>query len=151
MIDADRDPRHERHHCRRSPRIDNAQHFARWTQWFEQTPKGPHDTTRVVLFLNDTVINGHAPLDLPNQRAAARVIAAPSGTARTCHQYGVRGEAFLRLAQRTRGRTVRIMAPRLGDETYSISTFAGAEPMRFAPCASMQRRLDPWRSPISPL
>lgn len=100
---------------------------ARWTQWFEQQPMGPHDTHKVVLFLNDTVINGHAPLDLPNQRAAARVIAATKRHSQDIAiQYGVRGEAALRPGAASRiGRTVRIMAPRLGDASYSISSFAG--------------------------
>ncbi|HAU77684.1 MAG TPA: phage tail protein I, partial [Agrobacterium sp.] len=41
-------------------------------------------------------------------------------------QYGVRGEATLHMgAAFRRGRTVRIMAPQLGDAAYSISTFAG--------------------------
>ncbi|WP_137132756.1 phage tail protein I [Rhizobium sp. FY34] len=101
---------------------------ARWTQWYQQTPKAHHDTHKVVLFLNDTVINGHAPLDLPNQRAAARVIAATKRHSQdVAIQYGVRGDINLRPgAAARRGRTVRIMAPRLGDASHLISTFSGA-------------------------
>ena len=100
---------------------------ARWTQWWQEEPKAYHDTHKVVLFINDTVINGHAPLDLPNQKAAARIIAAAKRHSQDIAiQYGVRGEAPLRLgAASRRGRTVRIMAPQLGDAAYSISTFAG--------------------------
>jgi phage tail P2-like protein len=101
---------------------------ARWTQWWQETPKAFHDTHKVVLFLNDTVINGHAPLDVPNQRAAARVIAAAKRHSQDIAvQYGIRGQANLYLgASSRRARTVRIMAPQLGDENFVISSFAGA-------------------------
>lgn len=100
---------------------------ARWTQWYHEMPKAAHDTHKVVLFLNDTVIAGHAPLDVPNQRAAARVIAAAKRHSQDIAiQYGVRGEAMLHPgAASRRGRTVRIMAPQLGDAFHLISTFAG--------------------------
>lgn len=100
---------------------------ARWTQWYQERPKAAHDTHKVVLFLNDTVISGHAPLDLPNQRAAARVIAAAKRHSQdVAVQYGIRGETILGSgAASRRGRTVRIMAPRLEDASYQISTFAG--------------------------
>lgn len=101
---------------------------ARWTQWWQEGPKAHHDTHKVVLFVNDTVINGHAPLDLPNQYAAARVIAAAKRHSQDIAiQYGVRGEATIRIgAASRRGRTVRIMAPQLGDDSFSISSYAGA-------------------------
>lgn len=101
---------------------------ARWTQWWQEEPKAYHDTHKVVLFVNDTVINGHAPLDLPNQYAAARVIAAAKRHSQDIAiQYGVRGEATIRIgAASRRGRTVRIMAPQLGDDSFSISSYAGA-------------------------
>ncbi|MCJ7996054.1 phage tail protein I [Rhizobium cremeum] len=100
---------------------------ARWTQWWQEEPKAHHDTHKVVLFVNDTVINGHAPLDLPNQRAAARIIAAAKRWSQDIAiQYGVRGEATIRLgAASRRGRTVRIMAPQLGDEAFTIPSYAG--------------------------
>lgn len=101
---------------------------ARWTQWWQEEPKAHHDTHKVVLFLTDTIIAGYAPLDLPNQRAAARIIAATKRHSQDIAvQYGMRGNATLRPgAASRRGRTVRIMAPRLGDASYSISSFAGA-------------------------
>lgn len=100
---------------------------ARWTQWWQQTPQGPHDTHKVVLFLADTVIDGHAPLDVENQRAAARVIAVTKRHSQDIAiQYGVSAEASLFAgADLRRGRTVRIRAPHLGDEHYSISSFVG--------------------------
>ncbi|PYE87388.1 phage tail protein I [Phyllobacterium leguminum] len=100
---------------------------ARWTQWWEETPKAHHDTHRVVLFLSDTVIDGHAPLDLANQRAAARIIAATKRHSQDIAiQYGLRGlsNVYAGAASR-RGRTVRINAPQLGDESFSTPSYAG--------------------------
>jgi phage tail P2-like protein len=101
---------------------------ARWTQWWQEKPKAHHNTHKVVLFLTDTVINGHAPLDLPNQVAAARVIAATKRWSQDIAvQYGMRGEATVYAgAASRRGRTVRINAPQLDDERFSIPSFAGA-------------------------
>lgn len=101
---------------------------ARWTQWFEEEPPAHHDTHKVVLYLADTVINGRAPLDPVNQRAAARVMNATKRWSQDIAvQYGIRGRATLLPGAAARnGRTVRIMAPRLGDETYTIQSYAGA-------------------------
>lgn len=100
---------------------------ARWTQWFQQQPKGPHDTHKVVLFLADTVINGAAPLDLVNQRAAARIIDATKRWSQDIAvQYGMIGTGNLYAgAASRRGRRVRINAPQLGNESFTIRSFAG--------------------------
>lgn len=100
---------------------------ARWTQWWQEEPKAHHNTHKVVLFLSDTVINGHAPLDLANQQAAARIIRATMRHSQDIAiQYGLRGFAHIHTgAASRRGRTVRITAPRLGDEHYSILSHAG--------------------------
>lgn len=99
----------------------------RWTQWWQETPKAPHDTHKIVLFLADTIIAGAAPLDLPNQQAAARVIDATKRWSQDIAvQYGMRGTARLYAgAASRRGRTVRINAPQLGDENFTIPSFAG--------------------------
>lgn len=100
---------------------------ARWTQWFQEQPPAAHDTHKVVLFLADTVINGAAPLDLVNQRAAARIIDATKRWSQDVSvQYGMRGTARLYAgAASRRGQHIRINAPQLGDETFTIPSFAG--------------------------
>ena len=100
---------------------------ARWTQWWQAEPKAHHNTHKVVLFLSDTVIDGHAPLDLANQRAAARIIDAAKRWSQDIDvQYGMRGAADLYVGSALRtGRTIRINAPSLGDESFSIPTYAG--------------------------
>jgi phage tail P2-like protein len=80
---------------------------ARWTQWWQEEPKAHHNTHKIVLFLSDTVINGHAPLDLANQ-------------------YGLRGLSNIYAgAASRRGRTVRINAPQLGSDSFIIPSYAG--------------------------
>lgn len=100
----------------------------RWTQWWRETPKAYHDTHKVVLFFAETVIDGRAPLDLPNQHAAARVLEAVKRKSQDIAvQYGIRGDATLYAgAASRRGRTVRINAPQLGGDHYSIPSYAGA-------------------------
>lgn len=99
----------------------------RWTQWWQEEPKAHHDTHKVVLFLNDTIIQGRAPLDLANQRAAARVIAATKRWSQDIAvQYGVKGDATLHAGVAVRrGRKVRINAPQLGDETFPVISYIG--------------------------
>ncbi|MCY1668070.1 phage tail protein I [Rhizobium sp. SL86] len=99
----------------------------RWTQWWQEVPKAHHDTHKVVLFLNDTIIQGRAPLDLENQRAAARVIAATKRYSQDIAvQYGVRGDGVIYAgASSRRGRSVRINAPQLGNARFPLSSFFG--------------------------
>jgi phage tail P2-like protein len=100
---------------------------ARWTQWWQETPKTHHNTHKIVLFLNDTVISGYAPLDLPNQYAAARVIAAVKRKSQDITvQYGIRSPTHLYIgASRRIGRSVRINAPQLGNAQHLIPSFIG--------------------------
>ncbi|QGA56150.1 phage tail protein I [Brucella sp. 2280] len=100
---------------------------ARWTQWWQEEPKAHHNTHKIVLFLSDTVINGHAPLDLANQRAAARVINATKRWSQDIAiQYGLRGLSNIYAgAASRRGRTVRINAPQLGSDSFIIPSYAG--------------------------
>lgn len=101
---------------------------ARWTQWWQEMPKAAHDTHKVVLFLADTIIAGAAPLDVPNQQAAARIINAVKRWSQDIAvEYGMRGTARLYAGIGSRsGRHIRINAPQLGDENFSIPSFAGA-------------------------
>lgn len=100
---------------------------ARWTQWWQESPKAHHNTLKIVLFLSDTVINGHAPLDIANQRAAARVInAAKRWSQDIAIQYGLHGFSKIHVGAASRkGRTVRINAPQLGSDQFSFSSYAG--------------------------
>lgn len=100
---------------------------ARWTQWWQEEPKAHHDTHKVVLYVTDSVINNHGPLDIPAQRAVARVIAATKRESQDIAiQYGMRGGASVFVASTLRrGRSVRISAPRLGDEQFPISLYVG--------------------------
>lgn len=99
----------------------------RWTQWWQETPKAHHNTHKVVLFLADTIIDGAAPLDLTNQRAAARIIDATKRWSQDIAvQYGMRGTAHVYAgASSRRGRTVRLNALQLGDESFTIGSYAG--------------------------
>lgn len=47
-----------------------------WTQWFQMMPPGGHDTHRVFLFLDDTIIAGEEIFAPANQAATARIIRA---------------------------------------------------------------------------
>ena len=100
---------------------------ARWTQWWQEEPKAHHDTHKVVLYFENTVIADQQPMAVANQRAAARVIAATQRWSQDIAvQYGMRAGTRLRLgAVMRRGRTVRLNAPRLGNERFPISLFVG--------------------------
>lgn len=100
---------------------------ARWTQWWQAEPKAHHNTHKVVLYFSDTVIDGEQPMAIPNQRAAARVIAATKRESQDIVvQYGIRAGTRVRIgAVMRRSRTVRLSAPRLGDEHFAITSFIG--------------------------
>lgn len=100
---------------------------ARWTQWWQEEPKAHHNTHKVVLFLSDTVINSHAPLDIANQRASARVINATKRWSQDIAiQYGLRGISNVYVGASSRcGRTVRINGPQFGSDNFELTFYAG--------------------------
>lgn len=47
-----------------------------WTQWFETTPKGHHDTHKAFLIADDTLLEGEETFSAANRAAARRLIDA---------------------------------------------------------------------------
>jgi len=100
----------------------------RWTQWFNEVPIAYHNTHKVHVFLNNTLIEGASPLSPENQQAIVRLIDVTKRfTQDLAVTYGLdsRMEVYAGAAH-AKGRTVRINAPRLTDQGFLIPTTSTA-------------------------
>lgn len=62
-----------------------------WTQWFQMSPPGPHDTHQVFVFADETIIVGEEAFSAANQAAARRLINATKRWSQdVAFSYGVR-------------------------------------------------------------
>lgn len=67
---------------------------AHWTQWWQMTPQGSHDTHSVFLFASETIIAGEEYFSSANQTAARRIIDATKRWSQdVAVSYGVRRSA----------------------------------------------------------
>lgn len=96
----------------------------RWTQWHNETPPAYHDTHKVRVFLNSSLIEDVSPLDPENQQAIARLIEVTKRKSQDLDVfYGLdsRIKVYTGVAH-VKGRTVRINALSVSDETFPIPT-----------------------------
>ncbi len=56
-----------------------------WTQWFEETPKALHDTHKVQVFFDETLVDGSALDDASDQFAVKRIIDATKRWSQTVY------------------------------------------------------------------
>jgi|GEM_PF-1699344 len=116
----------------------------RWTQWHNETPPAYHDTHKVRVFLNSSLIEDVSPLDPENQQAIARLIEVTKRKSQDLDVfYGLdsRIKVYTGVAH-VKGRAVRINALSVSNETFQSQQQSRHRPGHSGLCASMNWRLD---------
>lgn len=100
----------------------------RWRQWFEQEPKGPPGTHKVVVYPNEMIFDGQsALLDIRVQKLIRRFIESWQRKSQfIAVQYGYQHSAALHPAfAARRSRIIRILSPQMGDAAFRTPIYAG--------------------------